>query len=93
MKINTHGIPMHGLRKASGETKGLRPNSCEYVQISYDRGDGSILTDYHCSIGQNSWTQYHDASIITVCNASRAMTMQQIADCIHERLNEIKRGW
>ena len=81
MKTNTYGMKMTGLRKAAGETKGLRGYySGSYVQISYDQDTGEILTDYHYSLGQNSWSEYHDPAVITVCNASKPMTMQQIAD-------------
>lgn len=81
MKTNTYGMKMAGLRKAAGETKGLCGyySGC-YVQISYDQDTGEILTDYHYSLGQNSWSEYHDPAVITVCNASKPMTMQQIAD-------------
>lgn len=81
--MNTYRMTMRGLRKAAGETKGLRGYyGGGYVQISYDTGTGDVLTDYHYSIGNSWWTQYHDQAIITVCNARRQMTMQQIADAI-----------
>lgn len=76
--VNTYGMKMHGLKKAAGETKGLSYYRGDYVQISYDRSDGEILTNYHVST--NSWSEYHDPQIITVCNAREPMTMQQIAD-------------
>lgn len=89
MSINKYGIKMHGLRQACSETKGLHGYySGEYVQISYDKNTGDILTNYHYSIGQNSWTQYHNPSIITLCNICSPMTMQGIADLIHEKLND-----
>ena len=83
--INRHGLILSGLRKAAGETKGLTGYySGRYVQISYDTRNGAILTNYHYNLGQNSWTQYHNSDIITICNASSPMTMQQIADAIAE---------
>lgn len=85
MTTNTYGLTMRGLRKAAGDTKGLTGYySGHYVQISYDTSDGEILTNYHYSLGHNTWSQYHDSDIITVCNASEPMTMQQIADAIVE---------
>ena len=90
MTNNTHGYVMHGLRRASGETKDLTGYySGRYVQISYDRATGDILTDYHVSLGQNWWTQYHDPEIITVCNAVVPMTMRQIADAIVRRMADV----
>lgn len=81
-KINTYGYKMHGLKAASGETKNYGYYSGHYVQISYDTDTGDILTDYHYSLGQNSWTRYHDPAIITVATTAHHMTMQEIADAI-----------
>lgn len=86
MKVNTHGIKMVGLKKAAGETKSLNGcNGC-YVQISYDRADGEVLSDYHCSLGHNSWSEYRSDSILSVCFLDNRTTMQEIADKIAERL-------
>ena len=90
--LNTHGIKMIGIRKAAGETKSLRGYySGEYVELFYDRADGSVLTDYQVSLGQNTWKQYRDASIVKVCNISEPCTMQQIADMIAEHMDYLKR--
>lgn len=89
-KVNTHGLKMHGLRNACSESKDLTGYySGRYVQISYDTRSGEILTDYHVSLGQNSWTQYHDASIIRVCNLSDPATMQQIADMVYSAMQNL----
>jgi hypothetical protein len=79
-KINKHGLKMNGLKKASGATKGLRYYGSMRVQISYDPVSGDVLTMDH--IGDNSWSEYHDNNIFTVCFAREKMTMQQIADVI-----------
>jgi hypothetical protein len=85
MKINKHGLPMKGLRKASGETKGLRGYySGGYVQMSYDRVSGEIFANYHFSLGQNLWSVYPDSNIINCGNFSEPATMQEIADRIAE---------
>lgn len=90
--INRHGLSMQGLRKAAGETKGLTGYySGHYVQVSYDTVTGDILTDYHYNLGQNSWSVYHDPDIITICNASIPMTMQQIADATAEAVARQRR--
>lgn len=89
--INTHGLKMHGLRKACSESKNLTGYySGQYVQISYDTACGKVLSDYHVSLGQNSWTQYHDPSVIRVCNLSEPTTMQQIADLICSAVQDRK---
>lgn len=84
MKINKHGLKMRGLKSASGDTKNYGRNC--YIQISYNTRTGEVLTDYHCSIGGNSWTEYHDAAIITIGNTNRHMSMQDIADKIAEEI-------
>lgn len=81
-KINKHGLKMRGLKAASGETRDYGYYSGHYVQISYDTDTGDVLTDYHYSLGQNSWTRYHDPAIITVATTADHMTMQAIADAI-----------
>lgn len=101
-KINTYGYKMHGLKAASGDTKNYGYYSGSYVQINYDVSTGDVWADYHYSLGQNSWTEYHDSDVITVCNTSRHMTMQEIADAIVDAityvdeaaaLNEAARMW
>lgn len=80
--INKHGLKMRGLKAASGETRNYGYYSGHYVQISYDTDTGDVLADYHYSLGQNSWTRYHDPAIISVATTSDHMTMQAIADAI-----------
>lgn len=90
--INTHGLKMHGLRKACSKSKNLTGYyGGQYVQISYDTADGDVLSDYHVSLGQNSWTKYHDPSVIRVCNVSEPATMQQIADMIYSAVQQRER--
>ena len=93
-KINTHGLKMVGLRKASGDTRDydrdFYARSC-YIQISYDRDNGEIITDLHSDWGRTWETHYHDPAVITICTTSRHMTMQEIADRIAETVGEAKR--
>lgn len=90
MAINKHGLKMTGIKAAAAETSGLNPHDHGYVQISYDTATGDILTNYHYSIGQNSWTQYNDSNIITVCYTHEKMTMQAIADAIADAVQIFK---
>lgn len=87
-KVNKHGLTMRGLKAASGETKDYGYYSGHYVQISYDTLTGDIMTDYHYSLGQNSWTRYHNPAIIAVAITADHMTMQDIADAIARALEE-----
>lgn len=91
MKTNTHGLKMIGLKKASGSTENYGYYDGRYDQVFYDRATGEIWTVFHCSLGHNSWSQYDDENVIWVCDASHHMTMQQIADAIVERINELDR--
>ena len=86
MAINNHGLRINGLKKASGCTENYGPYSGSYVEIFYCKTSGDVLVNYQYSLGHNSWTVYDDPDIVKICNTSRHMTMQQIADAIHDRL-------
>lgn len=90
MTIDTHGLKMTGLKKASGATCNYGNYSDQYDEIFYDRATGEIWTVYQVSIGMNTWTEYHDADVIKICNAQHHMTMQQIADAIYQRVQELE---
>ena len=85
--VNTYGLKMTDLRKAAGETKDLPGYySGQYLQVNYDINIGEVFTDYHCSLGQNWWTQYDDDNIINCGNISDPSTMQDIADRVQETM-------
>ncbi len=89
MKVNTHNIKMTGLKAASGDTKSLRGYySGSYVEVFFDRQTGEVWTKYQYSLGQNSWTVYHDDNVVKIGNFSAPATMQEIADAIASRLAE-----
>ncbi|MGN0968113.1 MAG: hypothetical protein ACI4O3_02495 [Oscillospiraceae bacterium] len=90
MAINKYGIKMTGLKKASGNTVNWSLHSGGYTEIFYDRSTGEIWTKDQISIGQNSWTVYHDPDVIKICNTSRHMTMQQLSDAVRDKLAEIE---
>lgn len=87
MAINKYGIKMNGLKKASGYTENYGPYSGSYVELFYDKSNGDVWGVFHHSMGQNSWTEYHDPDVLKVCTTSRHMTMQEIADCIRDRID------
>ena len=74
MKVNTHGLKIKGLKKASGSTEDYGYYSGHYNEIFYDRSTGEVWTVYQYNLGQNSWTVYNDANVIKVCNSSSHMT-------------------
>lgn len=90
MKLNTYGMKIKGLKKASGETRNYGDYSDRYDEVFYNRASGEVWTVYQVSLGGNSWTEYHDPDIIKICNAYRHMTMQQLADAIRERVRELE---
>lgn len=87
MKIDKHGLKIVGLKKASGNTMNNYQAGC-YDEIFYDKSTGEVWTKYQCSLGFNSWTEYHDENIIKLCNTTEHLTMQEIADLIEKCVNE-----
>lgn len=84
MKTNTHGLKITGLRKIASDSKNLTDYySGHYIQINYDLTTGEAWGDYHYSLGQNSFSVYHDQNIVVCGNISTPHTMQQIADLIY----------
>lgn len=92
-KIDTHGLTIKGLRKASGETSDYGAYSALYSEIFYDRATGEVWTVLQCNLGQNSWTEYHDPNVIKVGNTQRHMTMQALADAIYTAVDEKTRHY
>ena len=96
MAIDKHGLKMTGLKAAAGATRGLRGyHSGEYVELFYDRQTGEVWTVYQCSLGQNTWTEYRNQSVIKIGNISSQCSMQYLADLIYKEtrfLEAIERG-
>lgn len=83
-KVNKHGLKMVGLRNASAAT-------CKwagYTQVSYDIETGEIFINDHSGNPETSWSEYHDQNVITILNARRHYTMQEIADTIFQKVSE-----
>lgn len=83
-QIEKHGLKITGLRKVSGATCNW-DNRGLHEEIAYDTATGECWS--RTMIG-NNWTVYDDPDVIVVCNATRHMTMQQIADRIAEAVAE-----
>ncbi len=81
-KLDTHGLKIIGLKRASGATKDYGPYDGRYNEIFYNRATGEVWTVFQYSLGQNSWSVYHDSNIIKIENTTRHMTMQDLADAI-----------
>ena len=85
MTINKHGYTIKNLRKVSAKTI---DNSRGYSQISYDTVTGELLEEWHVGNPLTSWTIYHNPTIINIANTNRHMTMQQLADAVHQAMEE-----
>lgn len=88
MAINTYGLTIKGLKKASGETVNWTRGCC--TEIFYDRDTGEVWTGD--LVSENSWTEYRNPSIIKICTTSRHMTMQEIADAIKREVDYLATG-
>lgn len=83
--IDTHGLKIIGLKKAAGDTQ--RNARGMVYRIYYDKSSGEVWTNYYHS--PNSWTQYPGDNVICVSCSTWPRTMQQIADAIHRKLEEV----
>lgn len=86
MKIDTHGLKMIGLRKASGFTENFNFASGQYVQVNYNKATGEVLTTSHISRSDNSHKEYDDENIILVCFTRHHIKMQMLASLIAARV-------
>lgn len=84
-RVNTYGLLMKGLKKASGETKDWGYYSPHYSEIFYDMETGEVWTVEQYDLGHNSLSVYSSPDIIKIGNASHHWTMQTIADAIAEK--------
>lgn len=78
--IDTHNLPMHGLRKAVSAIRywgGAYPSFGE--QVSYDRQTGDVLIE---TVSYGWRVQYRDPAIISLGTYCGRVTMQQLADDI-----------
>lgn len=87
MKIDTHGLKMVGLRKASGFTENFNFASGRYVQVNYNKATGEVLTTSHVSRSDNSHKEYDDENIILVCFTRHHIKMQMLADLIAAKVS------
>lgn len=78
---------MKGLKKVSGETKGLKGvHSPEYLQLHYDRKEDYAFAEYFYDIGHGSRSIYESKDIISCGFITDPMTMKEIEDRINETI-------
>lgn len=85
-KVNTHGLKMIGLEKASKATVDWPIHSGGYTEIIYNISSGEVWTSDH--VGEN-FSVYDDPEIIKICNTVNHMSEQRIADAIEAELDFI----
>lgn len=83
MKVNKYGLKIRGLKAVSGY---ITPVDNGYYEVWYDTSTGDVWADYHPD--HNEWSVYHDIDVICVTRCRKHLTMQEIADCISNRLAE-----
>lgn len=88
MKIK---IDERSLQEASRYTENFPVSEGKYVQIDFDRNTGEVLTSFHVSLGQNSWTEYHDPDVIHICTTHRHMSTKAIERKIKKELELLER--
>lgn len=71
-------MKIKGLKKASGETMNYGTYDGRYVEVFFDKSTGEIWTEFQCSLGQNTWTEYHDSNVVKLVNATRHYTMAEL---------------
>lgn len=59
-----------------------------YLQVNVDTSTGRVWSDLHCSIGQNSWSEYVDKDVLNCGNISNPnVTMGEIKAMVERKIN------
>ena len=87
-KLDLKGLKINveSLKKAVSEmptTNGPLPDL--YLQVSYDRSDGKVLTNLHTNC--NGETIYHSGNIVTVGYYTSHISAQKLVDAIVNTLD------
>lgn len=89
-------LKLKGLKKAVGEFQRANKGSYynpRYGKLMLDRSTGELWTDEFYSLGHNSWTEYHDESIInliryTELNEDDEINMQNVKRWAEKAIEE-----
>ena len=71
-----------GVKAAVGEMKYCNPYEGTYLEVHYDLEEDEVYTHFHASFGMNSWTEYHDPSVIAVGMYSSPIKMVELKEDI-----------
>ena len=68
----------HGVKAAVGEMASCNRYDGTYLEVHYDIEEDKVYTNFHCSLGGNSWTMYHDPDVIPVGTYSSPVKMAEL---------------
>jgi hypothetical protein len=81
-------IKLKGIKNVVTEAKNNLSKNNLYLQVNVDKSTGRVWSDLHCSIGQNSWSEYKDSNILNCGNISDPqITMADLKAMVERRIN------
>lgn len=81
-------MKLTGIKNIVSEAKNNLGKNNLYLQINVDKETGKVWSDLHCSIGQNSWPQYHDSNVLNCGNISaQNITMAEVKAMVERKIN------
>jgi len=83
--INTHGMTMHGLKKAVSASVEYGEYGRLVNEFAYDMNSGEVWVK---EMTPNSWTNYDDPDVVTISTPHKP-TMQALADRIRDRVEYV----
>lgn len=57
-----------------------------YVEVLYDMEKDEVYCHTHVSLGDNSWTEYHDDNVIRIGNFRKKVTKARLKELIEEKI-------
>lgn len=82
-------IKLTGIKNIVTEAKNnLGNNNNLYLQVNVDKATGKVWRNLHCSIGQNSWSDYKDSDVLNCGNISdKNITMAEVKAMVERKIN------
>ena len=71
-----------GVKAAVGEMKYCNPYEGTYLEVHYDLEEDEVYTQYHCCLGHNSRSEYHDPAVVFVGFYDEHVTMKELKEDI-----------
>lgn len=83
-KLTAHDIKFHKGLISDINKCSLLDNT--YIQLNYNMETHEAWGDWFCSIGHNSWAEYHDDNTIVIGNYAGKTTRKRLIADINEAL-------